>query len=76
MAKLTITPPPVPVERVFTLVLSEAEALHIWAALGPSSDWERQQYIIRNAPHIIRPASNKSADDVYGLLDDVFAKVT
>ena len=73
MAKLTVTPPPKPIERTFTLVLTEAEAMHIWAALGPSSVRERWDYAEKR---LKRKLSHNldAGHDVYVQLDNVFGK--
>ena len=73
MAKLTVTPPPKPVERTFTLVLTKEEAMHVWADLGPSTARQRwtwaekelRQELVHNVDVV---------NDLYKLLDDAFRK--
>ena len=73
MAKLTVTPPPEPIKRTFTLVLDEEEALHVWAALGPSSTRERKKYVESRLKCKLSLNLDK-AFDVYQLLNNEFMK--
>jgi len=69
MAELKITPP----KRTFTLVLSEDEAMHVWAALGKSSPNKREDYFEANLIH----EYSKDIDigyEVFLLLEDVFGQ--
>ena len=56
---------------MFEFVLSEDEAMHVWAALGPSCHNERKRWLetklkrkIVELPEVL--------DEVYDLLDNIF----
>ena len=73
MAKLQIVPPPPPVQRQFVLTLSEDEALHIWAALGPSNAKSRAEYI-QNRRRLTHFSFTDDSYELYCLLDNEFTR--